>query len=162
MLRTSTWLLAILLACFWTPIKAQITAVPIGELTDSVRLHPKPSLILISTDWCTYCHMQKAQLKKHKAFQSAAAFLYYSELDAESREEVTFNETTYSFNSTGVGTGSHELAHALGNINGRLAFPTWVLMDENLDILFQYPGVLNKELLEKLLEELRHYTYATP
>lgn len=134
---------------------AQMNAVPIGELTDSMRLHPKPALILISTSWCTYCQAQKAQLKKHKDFQSASAYLYFVELDAETTEPITFNDTTYRFRSTGVSTGSHELAHALGTLNNRLAFPTWVLVNENFEILFKYPGVFRPRDLAELLGTLR-------
>src|SRR5690554_3189978 len=92
---------------------AQLTAVPIGELTDSMRLHPKPALILITTDWCTYCRMQQAQLKENREFQDASPYLYFSEFDAETQEALIFNDTTYLFKPTGVSTGSHELAFAL-------------------------------------------------
>src|SRR5690554_6697791 len=84
---------------------AQLKTVPIGELTDSIRLHPKPALILISTSWCTYCAMQKAQIRKNREFQEALSYLYYTELDAETRQELVFNDTTYAFKATGISTG---------------------------------------------------------
>jgi len=134
---------------------AQMKPVPIGELTDSMRLHPKPALVLISTTWCTYCQAQKVQLKKNRDFQSASAYLYFSELDAETKADITFNDTTYRFKPTGVNTGSHELAHVLGNTEGRLAFPTWVLIDERFIIRFKYPGILPPENLATLLDALQ-------
>jgi len=143
-------LLSLMFLALMHPILGQISAIPIHELTDSVRLHPKPSLILISTSWCIYCQMQKAQLKKNKDFQAASANFYFSEFDAETEETITFNDTTYAFQRTGVDVGTHELAHALGNIHNRLAFPTWVLIDENFNVLFKYPGILNKSSLTKL------------
>ncbi|WP_257670417.1 thioredoxin family protein [Parapedobacter tibetensis] len=136
---------------------AQPKAVPIGELTDSMRLHPKPALILLSTSWCTYCRMQKAQLNKNEDFQSASTYLYFSEFDAETKETVIFNDTTYQFKPTGASTGSHELAHALGNLNGRLGFPTWVLINENFEILFKYAGVLKPKELTELLNSVRQH-----
>jgi len=137
--------------------RGQVNTIPIDELTDSVRLHPKPSLILISTSWCLYCRMQKAQLKKNKDFQSASTNFYFSELDAETAEPITFNDTTYGFQRTGVDIGTHELAYALGNIHNRLAFPTWVLIDEHFNVLFKYPGVLDKTSLAKLAAYLSQY-----
>lgn len=132
------------------PAWSQMHAVPIHELTDSVRLRPKPSLILISTRWCSYCRMQQAQLKRNSDFQTASRHFYFSELDAETTENIIFNDTTYTFQRTGVDIGMHELAYALGNIDRRLAFPTWVLIDANFTVLLRYPGVLDNAALAKL------------
>jgi len=133
----------------------QLPATSIHALTDSIRLHPKPGLILISTRWCTYCQLQKAQLKKNKDFQAASPYFYFSELDAETPENITFNGRTYAFQRTGVSTGIHELAYALGNADNRLAFPTWVLIDERFNILLTYPGVLDKKALTELIKKLQ-------
>ena len=133
-------------------VAAQLKAVPISELTDSMRLHPKPALILISTDWCAYCRIQRSQLKKSRALQSAAPAAYFSEFDAEMNQTLVFNDTTYRFMPTGRSIGSHELAFALGNINNRLTFPTWVLLNENFEIIFQFPGVLKAGELSMLLD----------
>src|SRR5690606_1183060 len=124
------------------PAVAQLHAVPITELTDSMRVRPRPALILISTDWCAYCRAQQAQLRKGWDRQGAVPPIYFSEFDAEAKQTIVFNDTTYRFIPTGVSTGSHELAFALGSIDNRLAFPTWVLLNENLEIIFKFPGVI--------------------
>ena len=147
--------LLFMLAALGPPAAAQLKMVPIGELTDSMRLHPRPALILISTDWCAYCRMQRAQLKKSGVLQRVAPAVYFSEFDAETEDDVVFNDTTYRFIPTGVSTGSHELAFALGSIDSRLAFPTWVLLNENLEIVFQYPGVIKADELTALLKTVR-------
>ena len=134
---------------------AQFKTIPIGELTDSIRLRPKPALILISTNWCTYCAMQKAQLKKSREFREAGSYLYYSELDAETKQELVFNDKTYRFVPTGVATGSHELAFALGEIDNRLSFPTWVLLNEHFEIVFRFPGILKSRELSALLTSIQ-------
>lgn len=148
-----------LLAVFASaPASAQLKGIPIGELTDSMRLHPKPALILITIDWCTYCRMQHAQLKKNREFQNAAPYLYFSEFNAEAKETLVFNDTTYRFKPTGVSTGSHELAFALGSINNRLAFPTWVLLNENFEIILKFPGVIKTDELSALLEAVSRHS----
>lgn len=140
------------------PTAAQVRPIPIHELADSMRLYPKPALILISTDWCTYCAMQKAQLKKNSRFTEAAAHFHFSELDAESKEPVTLNGRTYHFEATGTATGTHQLAQALGTVGNRLAFPTWVLISEKFELLLQYPGVLGPEALQTLADILAKTT----
>ncbi|MFB2117738.1 thioredoxin family protein [Parapedobacter sp. 2B3] len=151
---------SIIFAVFaWNGATAQPHSVPIGELTDSMRLHPKHALILISTDWCTFCRMQKAQLRKNDDFKKAVPYLYFAELDAGHNEDISFNGTTYSFKATGHGTGSHELAYVLGETGNRLAFPTWVLLNENFEIIFKFPGVIKAGELSQLLETIpRHST----
>lgn len=135
---------------------AQVKPVPMDELTDSIRLHPKPALILIVTDWCVYCRMQKAQLRKNRHFQSSASRFYFVEFNAETEEDITFNNRTYTFKSTGVDTGLHELAYALGQVDNKLAFPTWVVINEKFEIIFNYGGVLNPENLNNLLNSFAH------
>lgn len=154
MLTVQKWIVPTLIMLATHQVSGQITAVPIGELTDSVRLQPKPSLILISTSWCTYCQLQKAQLKKNRDFQAASDHFYFSEFDAETKETISFNGATYVFQSTGVNIGTHELAYVLGNIKKRLAFPTWVLIDENFAVLFKYPGVLDQKTLQEIVAYL--------
>lgn len=144
-----------LLAALALPASAQFKTVPIGELTDSMRLHPKPALILITTDWCTYCRMQQTQLKQNKELHDASSYLYFSELDAEAKETLVFNDTIYRFHPTGASAGSHELAFALGNINNRLALPTWVLLNENFGIIRKFPGVMKANELSALLAAIR-------
>lgn len=146
------FLLAVLAS---SPARAQLTSIPIGELTDSMRLHPKPALVLITTEWCTYCRMQQAQLKRNREFHEASSYLYFSEFDAETKETLVFNDATYRFKPTGASTGSHELAFALGSLNNRLAYPTWVLLNENFEIIFKFPGVIQADELSALLQTVR-------
>lgn len=129
------------------PIKGQVRTTPIGELADSLRLYPKPALILLSTDWCKFCQMQKAQLRKNRDFAKLLDSYYYVEFDAESTEDIQFNGQTYHHRNTGIKTGTHDLAVALGQTDKGLSYPTWVLMDAEFNIVFRYGGTLRpKEL----------------
>ena len=136
------------------PVAAQLNKVPIEELTDSMRLHPKPALILLTADWCAYCHLQRAQLKKSTKLQRMMATVYFSEVDTEMRQTLVFNGKTYRFLPTGVGTGSHELAFALGAIDNRLALPTWIVLNEHFEIIFKFAGVIKTDELLGLLETI--------
>ncbi len=148
----SVELLATLATLAAGPATAQLLEVPITELTDSMRAHPKAALVLISTDWCAYCRIQQVQLKKRNEWLDASPSIYFSVLDAETKETIVFNDMSYRFVPNGVSTGSHELAFSLGNIDNRLVFPTWVLLNENLEIIFKFPGVIKASELSKLLE----------
>ena len=136
------------------PAIAQLKRVPIGELTDSMRLHPKPALVLLTADWCTYCRLQRVLLKKSATLQQLMSTVYFSEVDTEMKQTLVFNGKTYRFRPTGVGTGSHELAFALGATDNRLVLPTWVLLNERFEIIFKFRGVVKVDELCRLLETI--------
>lgn len=131
-------------------VSAQVMPVSI-EYTDSLmKAEPKPILLLLSTDWCKYCQLQKHQLQKNEAFQAQSADFYYIEFDAESKKQLVFNQQLFKFRPAGTTTGIHELAVAL-NESERIAYPTWVLLDSNYDVLLKYGGVMNKKQVTELL-----------
>lgn len=133
-------------------------SIPIETLADSMSVRSKPMLILISTDWCKFCLIQKAQLKKNKDFKSASNKFYYAELNAESRDSITFNDKIYRYKSTGGSTGIHELAIELGNQKGGVSYPTWVLLDQQYQILLRHSGMLNTRELRLILNTIEEMT----
>lgn len=131
--------------------QAQTKAIDISAVDSCMAKEAKPILILLSTDWCAYCQMQKNQLDKNKAFQAKSDLFYYVVFDAESKETIRWHGKDYAFKPTGVSTGLHELAIAL-NGSGNIAFPTWILLDKDYRRLFHHKGVLAPKQLEDLLQ----------
>lgn len=155
--RTACRIIALLVLAALLPHRsvAQPVNVPIGELTDRMRMDPRPALVLISTDWCTYCRMQRRLLQRDTTFGHALDGWYFTELNAETREPLSFDGRMYRFGATGPGAGIHELALALGRHQGRLAYPTWVFLDPGFRVLARYPGVLRATELRTFLEALQ-------
>ncbi|TJZ61149.1 thioredoxin family protein [Sphingobacterium olei] len=142
-----------LIGLFSSFCKAQINPVDIAKVDSLMEQQAKPILILLSTDWCQYCQMQKNQIRKHKDFALKATSFYYVEFNAESKDNVLFQGKNYTFKPTGKNTGTNELARAL-NGPGTLAFPTWVLLDNNYQTLFRHGGVLTPIQLKELLDAI--------
>lgn len=130
---------------------AQIKEIDIVKADSIMHKNAKPLLVLISAEWCKFCDIQKNQLRKNKDFIEGMAGFHYAEFNAESKKSVRFGEKEYHFNASG---GIHELAIAL-NGSPQLAFPTWVLLDKDLRVLFRYGGVLNPAQLKDLLKAIR-------
>lgn len=135
-------------------VKAQTRPLVFKNLQDSISVQPKPVLLLLSTDWCVYCKMQKFQVSRNKKFQKSSHHFYYAELNGEARDPLKFKGRTYRFLPNGESSGVHELAVVLGKHNGTLAYPTWVVMDKDLNILYRHSGVLAKQDLQLLTESL--------
>ncbi|ERJ58579.1 TlpA family protein disulfide reductase [Sphingobacterium paucimobilis] len=132
---------------------SQIKPVAIMSL-DSVMIQaPKPVLILLSTDWCQYCQMQKQQVRKNKKFIEKGNLFHYIEFDAESKETIRFQGKDYVYKPTGANIGTHELAVTL-NGPDRLAYPTWILLDKDYQVLFRHGGVLRPYQINELIDTL--------
>lgn len=136
-------------------VGAQGRPLDFKHLQDSMTVQSKPVLLLLSTDWCVYCKMQKLQIRRNKNFQKSSNHFYYAELNGEAKEPLKFKGRTYRFLPNGESSGVHELAVALGKHKGTLAYPTWVVMDKDLNILYRHSGLLSKQDLQLLTDLLR-------
>lgn len=132
---------------------AQRKTFAIDDVDSLMQTERKPILVLLSTNWCTYCHMQKKQLEKDKDFLKKADNLYHVIFDAERESPVIFNKQLFRYKPNGTSSGIHELAVAL-NGSEKIAFPTWVILDTNYQITFRHNGVLGTKQLKIVLDEL--------
>ncbi|TDQ75743.1 thioredoxin family protein [Sphingobacterium yanglingense] len=132
---------------------AQTKPTSITKVDSLLANEPKPVLILLSTDWCQYCQMQKQQVLKNKKFMEKSNLFYYVEFDAESKQTIRFQEKDYAYKPTGANIGTHELALTLNGPH-KLAYPTWILLDKDYQVVFRHGGVLPPAQLEELLDTL--------
>ena len=141
----------LLLLFFPVSLNAQEKAVvSIAELDSKMKTEPRPVVILLTTEWCTYCKMQKSLLLKAKQNTDK---IYFTEFDAETKEAVTFNGKIYTYKPTGIDTGVNELAIILANRgDSTLAYPAWVILDKNYKPVYVYQGVLQGDGLQKMFE----------
>lgn len=130
------------------------TSIPIEALADSLNKQAKPVLILLSTDWCRYCKMQKIQLEKNQDFQTAKSNFYFVEFNAETKDSILFNDKVYHYNSSGLSTGIHELTIELGNQKEGISYPFWVALDKNYKVLLRWNRVLAPSELKKIIDIL--------
>ena len=115
----------------------------------------RPLIIFITADWCSYCKLMKKKVfgNTNVATQIESDF-YFAELNGGYTKPIKWEGKTYWFAPTGAGTGTHELALHLGAVNGKLTYPTIVILDENNKVLYRYSGYLKSD---ELLELLGHF-----
>ncbi|WP_342329160.1 hypothetical protein [Pedobacter sp. FW305-3-2-15-E-R2A2] len=127
-------------------------AISFGALPDSLAKHPKPIIINVYTDWCTYCMMQENGIKKSAELAALLGKeMYYLRLNAENKETIFFNHEQYHFQPNGPSTGVHELALALGKGNKDIAYPMWFILDEHYKLQYSFFGYLKPKDLKALL-----------
>lgn len=113
------------------------------------------------TDWCGWCKRMDAT-----TFSDAEVAKYINEnfypvkFDAEQKEDIVFQGTTFKFQNSGR-RGVHMLAAEL--LNGRLGYPSYVYLTPGYERILISPGYkpvpdMQKEL--KFVAE-EHYTSTT-
>lgn len=147
-------LIILLFSAASTTAQDKNKAISIIALADSMKTQAKPVLILLSTDWCRYCKVQKKQLEKNQDFQDAKNTLYFVEFNAETKESIQFNEKVYHFKRSGLSTGIHELAIELSDNKKGISYPLWNILDKDYRVLLRRDGLLAPDELRKIIEIL--------
>lgn len=144
-----------LLFGFTVSAEAQIKSYSFQELDSLQQTEARPVAVFIHTDWCKFCQAMKHTVFENKKIQSLLnQNFYFIQLDAESKEEVLFQNHSFQFKPSGNGKGIHELAEQLASKDGETTFPTMCFLNSDYEIVFQYPGFMSEKTLLFVLNEL--------
>jgi thioredoxin-related protein len=151
-------LLTFLLMLFTLSVSAQKkngnkNLLSFNALRDSMKIQPKPVFFKISTQWCSYCKIQDAQIRKDEKVRILLSSDYYwVELDAENKDDIVFNGLTYKYSQA---EGVNELASILGSVEGRLAYPILMVLNVNYEKIFINQGLIEGKHLYQILDKLK-------
>lgn len=113
----------------------------------------------VYTDWCGWC---KVMDKKTFADPAVAKLLnekfYPVKFNAEQKEDIVFNGTTFKFIESGS-RGTHQLAAAL--LNNQLSYPTVVFLDEEFKMIQPLPGFRQAPEFHKIAQFIGGDHYKT-
>ncbi|MBK7382836.1 MAG: thioredoxin family protein [Flavobacteriales bacterium] len=141
--------------------------VSIEEAQALAKKAPKPLFIDVHTSWCGPCKMLDARtFADPKLADYVNKHFYAVKFNAESGDPVTFKGQKYEnpeFNAAQVGgrNGTHQLTYVLANVQGRIAYPTVVYLDSDLNVLAPVQGLLSPEQMEPILAYFGENAYKT-
>ncbi|GAA3516304.1 hypothetical protein GCM10022393_32940 [Aquimarina addita] len=114
----------------------------------------RPYFVFIHTNWCRYCHGMKTNtFSNPDVIKELNKKFYFIKLNGEAKEDIVFSGHTFKYMATGVHTGVHQLAEALGNIEGTLSYPTIVILNAKNEIIFQHDSFISSNELLRILEK---------
>ncbi|MFA9191931.1 thioredoxin family protein [Flavobacterium sp. FZUC8N2.13] len=148
----------ILLIFFWTIPSgfAQLKTYTFEEAEILSKENPKPFVVFTHTDWCKYCKMmENSTFKNPKIISLLNSNFYFISLDAETKEDIQFNNHKFQFKPKGQNIGIHELATALATINSQVVYPTVTILQTDFSIVFQKHSLLNAKDLIVILEKIK-------
>jgi thioredoxin-related protein len=110
---------------------------------------PRKLFIDVYTQWCGWCKKMEGSTFKEDHIAKFINENYYPvRFDAEFKNPIVFNGTTYNYVKTLKG-GYHELAYYI--LQGNLSYPTLVFLDEKLNIIQSIPGFQGTQDFEMIL-----------
>lgn len=135
---------------------AQPKEISFVELEAVMKTAPKPVLIFVHTDWCSYCAlMERKTLKNEPVVQKLNTDFYYLSFNAEKDEVITYKGKEYSLNKRGIKTTQHELAKQLAQSN---AYPAVIFLDEKLEVIYRHFAYIKPNELYKILNAIKPTT----
>jgi thioredoxin-related protein len=138
-----------LLSSSFKPAEPQIKWLTFEEAVVLMEKEPKKVFIDVYTDWCGWCKkMDASTFLDAEVIEEMNNNFYAVKLDAEQKEDILFNGHTFKFVDQGR-RGYHELAAAL--LNGKLSYPSFVLMNEQMQIITPLPGYKSAQDLIPIL-----------
>ncbi len=145
-----------------SPLKAQETAkIKWYSIEEAVKLnkkHQKKFFVDCYTDWCGWCKKMDAG-----TFTDPIIVEYMNKnfwpvkLDAETQDTIVVNDQTFVSTNPGGKRASHQLAVAL--LNGKMSYPSFVFLDDEVKLITVLPGFNPPEKLEPVLHYIAEGKY---
>lgn len=110
------------------------------EVKAAMTQEPKKIFIDVYTDWCGWCKRMDKETFSDSIIASYINENYYAiKMNAETTDTITIKGHEFRNSNASAGKkGSHELAIAL--LQGKMSFPSYVILNEKLEILQIIPG----------------------
>lgn len=132
---------------------AQLEKESFEQLDSLQKIETRPVVVFIHTDWCKFCKMmEQTTFQNDSVVNLLNEKFYFISLDAESKQDITFQGHTFKFKPSGHNTGTHELALELGSIKGKPSYPTLCFLNKKHEIIYQVPNFKDSDEMKRLLK----------
>lgn len=145
---------------------AEVKWISINDLETKQKQEKRKVLVDVYTSWCGPCKMMlKNTFHNPEVVEYINKNYYAVKFNAEGNEVVKFKgyewkNEDYDPNKPGRNS-THDLTLAIAPSQGRIAYPTIVYMDEELNIIFPVQGYMQPAQIMPLLSYVESDAYKT-
>lgn len=130
-------------------VSAKVNWLTFEQAVEKSKTEKRKLFVDVYTDWCGWCKvMDKNTFAEPTIAKLLNEKFYPVKFNAEQREDVVFQGTTFKFIQQG-NNGAHQLAAAL--LNNQLSYPTVTFMEEDYSGVYPIPGYRKPEEFHPLL-----------
>jgi thioredoxin-related protein len=138
--------------------ETQIKWYTIEEAVELNKKKKKKFIIDLYTDWCGWCKKMDANTFTDPVIAAYMNENFYPvKFDAESSEPVTVNGQEFVNPNPGKRRSSHQFAIAL--LNGKMSYPSFAFLDQEVKLITVLPGYNPPEKLEPVLHFIAEEAY---
>lgn len=121
----------------------------IEQAVELQKVQKKKIIVDVYTSWCGWCkYMEQTTFQQQNIVNYLNNNFYAVKFDAEQKNDIRFKDKNYHYITKGS-TGIHEFA--LEMMNGMIAPPALVILDENMNVIQPMEGFQNPEKFEAVL-----------
>lgn len=121
---------------------------------------PKKIIIDVYTDWCSWCKKMDQNTFSDPIIAAYMNKFFYSvKFNAECNDTIVFKEKNFINRNLVEKRSAHDFAKAI--LQGKMSYPSYVLMDEKFNIITVIPGYATPEKFEPLLHFFATESYKT-
>lgn len=125
----------------------KINWISLTEAFAKNQKEPRKTIIDVYTDWCGWCKvMDKKTFTDPKIIDYVNKHYYAVKLNAESKEDIVVGSTKYTFDGS---RNANQAAIAL--LQGKMSYPTTVLLDEKYQLIQPIPGYLEAQVFHQVI-----------
>jgi thioredoxin-related protein len=129
----------------WQPLR-------FSQLKDSMALHPRPIVVSLTANWCSYCHLQAAQFRSNDSLRTLLQRrFYWVQLDADDQADIEWNGTVYRY---AAGEKVHGLATALAGNNREISYPGTIVLTSGYQPVCIRSGLVKANDLLKIVNQI--------
>jgi thioredoxin-related protein len=151
-------ILTLLIVFFSLTLSAQeVNWISFEKAIELNKKEKKFILLDVYTDWCGWCkRMDKTTYKNKVIVEYINKHFYAVKLDGEGKKDIVYKEYTFKYKEKGR-SKFHELPATI--LNGKLSYPTTVVLDKNEKLLDRIPGYLDAKTMEKVINYFAQEKY---
>src|SRR5690606_21986504 len=129
----------------------------IEEAQEAAKKDPRPLFVDVYTNWCGPCKMlDRNTFSDPRVAEYVNRNFHPVKFNAESGDPVTWKgqkleKPDFDPARTAGRNGTHHLTYQIANVNGRIAYPSVVYLDSELNVLAPVQGYMTPEQIEPIL-----------